>query len=94
VDWCESHKLDVIRVNVLGVLNLADLCHERHIHVTNFGKVLLSLSVTQLMTKRRVAFTSMIRSTPLALGVGSQRKKSPISMDPFMHTPRQWLKIY
>jgi nucleoside-diphosphate-sugar epimerase len=37
VDWCESHKLDVIRVNVLGVLNLADLCHERHIHVTNFA---------------------------------------------------------
>lgn len=37
VDWCEDHKLEVIRVNMLGTLNLFDLCQSRHIHVTNFA---------------------------------------------------------
>jgi len=39
VDWCESHQIEVIQVNVLGVLTLADLCNERGIHLTNFGTV-------------------------------------------------------
>ena len=37
VDWCEVHKHDVIRTNVIGVLNLADACHRRDIHFTYFG---------------------------------------------------------
>jgi len=37
VDWCEFHKAEVIRVNVVGLLNLADLCEERGIHLTYFG---------------------------------------------------------
>jgi len=37
VDWCEFHKTEVIRVNVVGLLNLADLCEERGIHMTYFG---------------------------------------------------------
>jgi len=37
VDWCESHQIEVIQVNVLGVLTLADLCNERGIHLTNFA---------------------------------------------------------
>jgi len=37
VDWCEVHKHDVIRTNVIGVLNLADICHKRDIHFTYFG---------------------------------------------------------
>jgi dTDP-4-dehydrorhamnose reductase len=37
VDWCEDHKQDVIRVNVVGVLSLVDLCFARGIHVTNFA---------------------------------------------------------
>jgi 3,5-epimerase/4-reductase len=31
VDWCEDHKEDVIRVNVIGTLSLCDLCAERKI---------------------------------------------------------------
>lgn len=37
VDWCESHKIETIRVNVIGTLNLADLANERDIHVTMFA---------------------------------------------------------
>lgn len=37
VDWCEDHKLEVIRVNVLGMLNLADLCEQRKIHLTTYA---------------------------------------------------------
>ncbi|KAL5836615.1 hypothetical protein ACOSQ3_013784 [Xanthoceras sorbifolium] len=29
VDWCESHKLEAIRGNVIGALNLADVCKDQ-----------------------------------------------------------------
>jgi len=32
VDWCEDHQPEVIRANVIGTLNLADLCDLRGIH--------------------------------------------------------------
>lgn len=37
VDWCEDHKQEVIRSNIIGALTLADLCHKHNIHMTNFG---------------------------------------------------------
>ena len=37
VDWCESHKPETIRANVIGCLNLVDCCHLRGVHVTNFA---------------------------------------------------------
>ncbi|KAK9867293.1 hypothetical protein WJX84_002945 [Apatococcus fuscideae] len=37
VDWCEDHKLETIRVNVLGMLNLADLCFTHNIHLTTYA---------------------------------------------------------
>jgi UDP-glucose 4,6-dehydratase len=37
VDWCETHKLEVVRTNVLGTLNLIDVAHLQSIHVTNFA---------------------------------------------------------
>jgi 3,5-epimerase/4-reductase len=37
VDWCESHKEETIRVNVLGTLGLADLCDSRGIHLTIYA---------------------------------------------------------
>jgi len=37
VDWCEDHKDEVLRTNVVGVLNLADLCAQRGLHLTLFG---------------------------------------------------------
>lgn len=32
VDWCEDNKQQTIRVNVIGTLNVADLCNQRDIH--------------------------------------------------------------
>jgi len=37
VDWCEDHKQDTIRVNVVGALNLFDACYTAGVHLTNFG---------------------------------------------------------
>jgi 3,5-epimerase/4-reductase len=37
VDWCEDHKDEVIRVNVIGTLALLDICETRGIHCTNFA---------------------------------------------------------
>lgn len=37
VDWCEDNKETVVRSNVIGTLNLLDLCHQMKIHVTNLA---------------------------------------------------------
>jgi len=37
VDWCEDHKQDTIRANVIGTLNLIDVAFLHGIHVTNFA---------------------------------------------------------
>jgi len=37
IDWCEDHKPETMRTNVIGTLNVADLCHERDIHCTVYA---------------------------------------------------------
>lgn len=37
VDWCETHKQETIRTNVIGTLNLADIAHTFKLHVTNLS---------------------------------------------------------
>ncbi|KAF4348324.1 hypothetical protein CsatB_003913 [Cannabis sativa] len=37
VDWCESHKVETIRTNVVGTLNLADICRERGLLLLNYA---------------------------------------------------------
>ncbi len=37
VDWCEGHKQETVRTNVLGVLNLADIAYSKGLHVTNLS---------------------------------------------------------
>jgi 3,5-epimerase/4-reductase len=37
VDWCEDHKIEVIRANVIGTLNLADVTNEKGIHLTTYA---------------------------------------------------------
>lgn len=32
VDWCEDHRVETIRTNVIGCLTIADICAERGIH--------------------------------------------------------------
>uniref|UniRef100_A0A7N0ZYV4 RmlD-like substrate binding domain-containing protein n=1 Tax=Kalanchoe fedtschenkoi TaxID=63787 RepID=A0A7N0ZYV4_KALFE len=37
VDWCESHKVETIRTNVVGTLTLADVCREKGLLVINYA---------------------------------------------------------
>ena len=37
VDWCEDHKQETIRANILGALNLADVTYMNNIHMINIG---------------------------------------------------------
>jgi 3,5-epimerase/4-reductase len=37
VDWCEDHRLETIRSNVIGTLTVADLAEEKNIHHTLFA---------------------------------------------------------
>ncbi|GMH29808.1 hypothetical protein Nepgr_031651 [Nepenthes gracilis] len=37
VDWCESHKVETIRTNVVGTLTLADVCRERELVLINYA---------------------------------------------------------
>lgn len=37
VDWCEDHKEETMRNNVIGTLNLTDVCFLKGIHVTVFA---------------------------------------------------------
>jgi hypothetical protein len=44
VDWCETHKVETIRANVVGCLTLADVCLSKNLHMTYYGtRVLLML---------------------------------------------------
>lgn len=40
-DWCEDHKIETARSNILGVMNLVDCCFLRDIHITQFGSACL-----------------------------------------------------
>lgn len=37
VDWCEDHKQETIRTNVIGCLTMADLCDQYNIHHTLYA---------------------------------------------------------
>mmetsp|Transcript_22284 Transcript_22284/g.32433 ORF Transcript_22284/g.32433 Transcript_22284/m.32433 type:complete len:302 (-) Transcript_22284:170-1075(-) len=37
VDWCEDHRAETIRSNVIGTLTIADVCDERNIHHTLYA---------------------------------------------------------
>lgn len=37
IDWCEDHKPETIRSNVIGTLNVADLCMMKGIHCTIYA---------------------------------------------------------
>ncbi|CAD6446163.1 d6c3d050-1a30-4b3a-8648-1babd48eff29 [Sclerotinia trifoliorum] len=37
VDWCEDNKEETIRSNVIGTLNLTDVCYLKGVHITVFA---------------------------------------------------------
>lgn len=36
VDWCESHKVEIIKTNIVGTLTLAYVCEQQGLLVMNF----------------------------------------------------------
>lgn len=50
-DWCEDHKIETMRTNVLGVLNVVDTCFQLGIHVTHIGSACIyTLSQAEIET--------------------------------------------
>ncbi|KAF3446500.1 hypothetical protein FNV43_RR11679 [Rhamnella rubrinervis] len=37
VDWCESHKVETIRTNIVGTLTLADICRDQGLLMVNYA---------------------------------------------------------
>lgn len=37
IDWCETNKPETIRTNVIGTLNVVDLCNSKDIHCTVYA---------------------------------------------------------
>ena len=37
VDWCESHKVETMRSNVVGAITLAQACQERNVYLAHIG---------------------------------------------------------
>jgi 3,5-epimerase/4-reductase len=37
VDWCEDHRIETVRNNVVGTLMVADICEEKNVHHTLFA---------------------------------------------------------
>ena len=37
VDWCDDHKIETLRTNLIGTLNLIDIAYLHHLDVTNFS---------------------------------------------------------
>lgn len=37
VDWCEDHRVETVRNNVVGTLMVADICEEKKVHHTLFA---------------------------------------------------------
>jgi dTDP-4-dehydrorhamnose reductase len=59
VDWCEAHKEETIRVNVLGTLGLADLCDARGIHLTIYATGCIYEYDSQHAMRSGVGFTEL-----------------------------------
>ncbi|KAF2073494.1 hypothetical protein CYY_005203 [Polysphondylium violaceum] len=37
IDWCEDHKVETIRSNIIGTLNLLDIANQCNVHVCNLA---------------------------------------------------------
>ncbi|KAK2664689.1 hypothetical protein Ddye_003263, partial [Dipteronia dyeriana] len=75
VDWCESHKVETIRTNVVGTLTLADVCRDK-------GLVLINYATGCIF--------EFDEKHPLGSGIGFKRKTLPILSDLSTPRLRQW----
>lgn len=56
MDWCEDHKVETVRSNILGVLNVIDTCFQLGIHVTQIGSACI-YTLSEEEIKHHPSFT-------------------------------------
>lgn len=91
VDWCEDHRLETIRSNVIGTLTIADLAEEvKHVpHPASLLKFLRKIFTTPFL--QLVAFSNMMRLI-LSAVQDSPKQILQISMAHTTVTQRPWWK--
>ena len=72
-DWCEDHKVETFRSNVLGPLNVVDVCYQLGIHVTHFGSACI-FCLSEEEIKHHPQFTET--DEPLVQGAWYHRSRS------------------
>jgi len=77
IDWCEVNKPETIRVNVIGTLNIADLCHMKGIHCTIYA--------TGCIFKYDAAH-------PLGSGIGFTEESEPNFADSFYSETKGYME--
>jgi dTDP-4-dehydrorhamnose reductase len=75
VDWCESHKVETIRANVVGTLTLADVCKQSNLLLINF---------------ELGAFVSMTKITSLVVELVSRKTTHQILLVHTIPRQRPW----
>jgi hypothetical protein len=75
VDWCESHKVETIRANVVGTLTLADVCKQSNLLLINF---------------EQGAFLSMTKITNLVMELVSRKMTHQILLVHTIPKQRPW----
>ncbi|KAE8661380.1 Trifunctional UDP-glucose 4,6-dehydratase/UDP-4-keto-6-deoxy-D-glucose 3,5-epimerase/UDP-4-keto-L-rhamnose-reductase RHM1 [Hibiscus syriacus] len=70
VDWCETHKHETIRTNVVGTLTLADVCREHGLLMINYATGCIfeydaTHSIgTESVSRRKIIPISLVLSIP------------------------------
>ncbi len=75
VDWCESHKVETIRANVVGTLTLVDVCKQSNLLLINF---------------EQGAFFSMTKITSLVVELVSRKMTHQILLVHTIPRQRPW----
>jgi hypothetical protein len=75
VDWCESHKVETIRANIVGTLTLADVCKQNNLLLINF---------------EQGAFFSMKKITSLVVELVSRKTTHQILLVHTIPRQRPW----
>jgi hypothetical protein len=75
VDWCESHKVETIRANVVGTLTLANVCKQSNLLLINF---------------EQGAFFSMTKITSLVVELVSRKTTHQILLVYTIPKQRPW----
>jgi len=75
VDWCESHKVETIRANIVGTLTLANVCKQNNLLLVNF---------------EHGAFLSMTKITSLVMELVSRKTTHQILLVHTIPRQRPW----